>query len=111
MPLRTGEVKDERLATWGFERAIPADLAIDAAPHEVEPPDLALALVANRGDHITVQVLEGQPPLPDGFIYVKAARTIRDRACREVAGATSRWDERAAVADPSRLSVPVILRR
>jgi hypothetical protein len=70
MPLRTGEVKDERLAAWGFERAIPADLAIDAALHEVEPPDLALALVANRGDHITVQVLAGRPPLPDGFIYI-----------------------------------------
>lgn len=63
-------MKDERVAAWGFERAIP-DLAIDAALHEVEPPDLALALVANRGDHITVQVLKGQPPLPDGFIYVK----------------------------------------
>jgi hypothetical protein len=74
MPLRTAEVKDERLAAWGFERAIPPDLAIDAALHEVEPPDLALALVANRGDHITVQVLEGQPPLPDGFIFVKGRR-------------------------------------
>ena len=74
MPLRTGEVKDEHLAAWGFERDIPADLAIDAALHEIEPPDLALALVANRGDHITVQVLKGQPPLPDGFIYVKRHR-------------------------------------
>ncbi|OFX20353.1 MAG: hypothetical protein A2V77_12665 [Anaeromyxobacter sp. RBG_16_69_14] len=72
--MRTGEVKDEHLAAWGFERDIPADLAIDAALHEIEPPDLALALVANRGDHITVQVLKGQPPLPDGFIYVKRHR-------------------------------------
>ena len=72
MPLRTGEVKDERLAAWGFERKIPADLAIDAdlSRSEVEPPDLSLAVIANRGDHITVQVLAGQPPLPDGFIHI-----------------------------------------
>ncbi len=59
MAMRTGELKDERLAAWGFERDIPHDLAIDAALHEVEPPDLLFVLVANRGDHITVQVLEG----------------------------------------------------
>ncbi len=52
-------MKDEHLAAWGFERGIPAHLAIDAALHEVEPPDLLFVLVANRGDHITVQVLEG----------------------------------------------------
>ena len=36
----------------------------------MEPPDLELVLAANRGDHITVQVLGGEPPLPDGFVYV-----------------------------------------
>jgi hypothetical protein len=70
MGLRTGQVTEERLRAWGFERTIPADLAIDAVLHEVEPPDLELVLVANRGDYITVQVLRGEPPLPDGFIYV-----------------------------------------
>jgi hypothetical protein len=57
---------------WGFERAIPHDLATEAALHEVEPPDLRLAIVANRGDHLTVQVVAGDAPLPDGWVYVKA---------------------------------------
>jgi hypothetical protein len=70
VPIKTGETKDECVKAWGFERDIPYQLAIDAALHQVEPPDLGLVLIANRGDHITVQVLEGNPPLPDGFVYV-----------------------------------------
>jgi len=55
-----------------FERGIPSDLAARVARHEVEPPDLSLVLVANRGDSITVQVVDGSPPRPGGFIDVKA---------------------------------------
>ncbi len=37
----------------------------------MEPPDLKLAVVANRSDHLTAQVVAGEPPLPDGWIYVR----------------------------------------
>lgn len=70
MKLRTGQVQDVRLQAWGFDREILHELAMDTALHEVEPPDLELVLVANRGDYITVQVLKGEPPLPDGSVYV-----------------------------------------
>ena len=62
----------EPVAAWGFDREIPYDLAIRAALHEVEPPDLTLALVAERSDYLTAQVVSGAAPLPDGWVYVKA---------------------------------------
>jgi hypothetical protein len=29
-------------------------------------------MVATRSDHLTVQVVAGNPPLPDGWVYVRA---------------------------------------